>query len=384
MHGFKAKRIPVLDGLRGFAILLVVAHHQLIPVPLSGGFLGVDLFFVLSGFLITTLLVEEFDAAGSISLRRFYTRRVLRLAPALLLYLLVSLIVVLRTDPAQFKTSLQLVGLSLVYMTNWRMAFSPSPTLDPTAIIWSLSIEEQFYVLWPPVLFALLFFRVKRRYLITGLAVVILGVMVHRYLLWNEGVNLHRLYYGTDSRADAPLIGCLIALIPFRLFEGASRRVVQTISFVAILAFAIMVYELDFSSPFLYRGGYTLVAILAALMTWTVTVAPAQPFAAVFGWSPLRWLGKISYGFYLWHWLMLKTTTFYAWFGAADPWVRFLVTIGVSAASFYVIEMPFNRMKSRFDYANKPSRRLARSSETERPGLRIPGLSPTPVVTPSE
>lgn len=382
MHGFKANRIPVLDGLRGLAILLVVAHHQLIPVPISGGFLGVDLFFVLSGFLITTLLVEEFDASGTISLRGFYARRVLRLAPALLLYLLVSLIVVWQTDPAMFKSALKLVGFSLVYMTNWRMAFSSSPTLDPTAIIWSLSIEEQFYVLWPPILFGLLFLKVKRRYLVTGLAVVVLGVMVHRYLLWNQGVNLHRLYYGTDSRADAPLLGCLIALIPFPRFQEGSRRLVQATGLLSTLAFATLVYLVDFSSQFLYRGGYTLVAVIAALMTWTLATVPAQPVTAVFGWYPLRWLGKISYGFYLWHWLMLKTTTFYAWFGAWDPWVRFVVTLAVSAASFYIIEMPFNRMKTRFGYAVKTSRRPSHSLEPERAGMRMPNFSAATVVTP--
>jgi len=118
MNGFSAKHVPALDGLRGLAILLVITHHQLIPLSLEGGFLGVDLFFVLSGFLITTLLLAEFDAAKTISLGNFYARRALRLGPALLLYLLVCLIVTYHLQMLEWTRELKLVGIALVYSTN--------------------------------------------------------------------------------------------------------------------------------------------------------------------------------------------------------------------------------------------------------------------------
>src|SRR5262245_29066706 len=151
MHSFRAQYLPALDGLRGLAILLVITHHQLIPLSLNGGFLGVDLFFVLSGFLITRLLLKEFDATQSISLTKFYTRRVLRLVPALILYLIATLVITYGMHPGEFVRELKLVGFALAYLTNWRMAFGWDYLLDPTAIIWSLSIEEQFYLLWPPL-----------------------------------------------------------------------------------------------------------------------------------------------------------------------------------------------------------------------------------------
>ena len=123
MHHFKAKHVPALDGLRGLAILLVITHHQLIPLFLKGGFLGVDLFFVLSGFLITTLLWTEFDATKTISLKNFYARRALRLGPALLLYLIVCLLVVYHSNIGELTHEIKLVGIAVAYSTNWRMAF---------------------------------------------------------------------------------------------------------------------------------------------------------------------------------------------------------------------------------------------------------------------
>ena len=355
MHGFKAKQIPALDGLRGVAILLVITHHQLIPLSLKGGFLGVDLFFVLSGFLITSLLLKEFTATRSIALTKFYMRRALRLGPALLLYLIVSLVITDLLHPEELTRELKLVGLALVYLTNWRIALGWDYSLDPTSIIWSLSIEEQFYLLWPPAFLACLLVKLKHSHIAAGLAFVIFAVFLHRYSLWSHGAELNRLYYGTDTRADAPLVGCLIAMISVWRLEETRRMVLQIGAVLASSMLVWLIATAEFTDSFLYQGGYTFIALLAGVLIWSLANSSSGFLAWILDWYPLRWFGKISYGLYLWHWLLLKTTSFYFVAGDWDPWVRFLVALAVSAASFYLFETPFNKLKSKFTYSPSPS-----------------------------
>ena len=357
MHDFKPHHIPALDGLRGIAILLVIVHHQLIPLPLSGGFLGVDLFFVLSGFLITNLLLKEFNSTRSVSLRGFYMRRVLRLAPALLLYLITTLIVIYFLDPEEFRTQLKLVGFAATYLTNWRLALGWDYSLDATAIIWSLSIEEQFYLLWPPVLIAILYAKVKHQHIAIALLMLIVGIAFHRATLFSVGAELNRMYYGTDTRADALFAGCLIAFIlQFRL----PIRVQAALHISALFSLGTLVYLIatsTFNGSFLYRGGYTLVAIATASVIWSVANSPDSWFSNVLAWAPLRWFGKISYGLYLWHWLLLRNVSFYSWVGEWETPFRLAFAIGISAASFYLVETPFNSLKEKFRHVRVGSAR---------------------------
>jgi peptidoglycan/LPS O-acetylase OafA/YrhL len=381
MNGFKAKYVPALDGLRGLAILLVITHHQLIPFSLSGGFLGVDLFFVLSGFLITTLLVTEFDATETISLKNFYLRRVLRLGPALVLYLIASLVVTYQLHPADFMRELRLVGLALAYSTNWRLAFGWDMSLDPTAIIWSLSIEEQFYLVWPLLLLVCLSLRFKRKHLIIGLVVVIAVICLHRRQMWAEGAHLDRLYYGTDTRADAPLMGCLLALIPHRAFTLPIQRILKIVSVVASGVLIYLLSTVHFNDTFLYRGGYTGIALLSGIIIVTAALQSSTWFVKILEWQPLSFFGRISYGLYLWHWLLLQTTTFYFWVGPTlDPWARCLAAILISALSFYLIETRFNRLKTRFTFASgkKKQKRIS------HPVPAVASLPKTVMIQPSE
>lgn len=350
MHSFRAQHIPALDGLRGVAILLVIIHHQLIPLSLRGGFLGVDLFFVLSGFLITSLLLKEFDATNSISLSGFYARRVLRLAPALVLYLIASVLITYFLHPEQTTREIRLVGLALAYLTNWRMALGWDSSLDPTAIIWSLSIEEQFYLLWPPLLFLALCTRVKRTQLAVALSILIVGIAFHRAFLFSHGADLKRMYYGTDTRVDAPLVGCLIAILSASQLGERLKTALHVGANAAVAGLIFLVVTSTFNDGFLYRGGYTLVALLAGLLTWSLADSRTSAIARSLSWFPLRWFGVISYGLYLWHWLLLRNASFYSWVGPLDAWARSVCAIAIAATSYYLIERRFTRLKTHFNY----------------------------------
>src|SRR5688572_12458671 len=256
MINVAARHVPELDGLRGIAIIVVLIHHQLTSFSLKGGFLGVDLFFVLSGFLITGLLLNEFERTGSISIRKFYMRRVLRLGPALALYLIACVIVAYHTQQISLQRQLRLIAYALFYSTNWRMAFNWDPVLDPTAIIWSLSIEEQFYLVWPLLLFACLALRFKRKFIALALVAVIVAICLHRNSLLTQGMNLTRLYYGTDTRADALLIGCLTALVPFQRIT--SSWLIRAAAMVGAVLFLYLTTAVKFTDQWLYQGGFTL------------------------------------------------------------------------------------------------------------------------------
>jgi len=347
MSTFMSRHVPELDGLRGIAIIAVLIHHQLTPFSLNGGFLGVDLFFVLSGYLITNLLLAEFEKTRSISLTNFYIRRVLRLGPALAVYLVACLVVTYLTGLISVSRQIKLIVMAVLYSTNWRMALGWDTALDPTAIIWSLSIEEQFYLVWPVVIFGCLALKLRRRYLIGGLVVTILAVMLHRYLLFNNAAHLTRLYYGTDTRADALLMGCLVALAPARLPGVPMRRWLQVAGSLSAAGLGYLIVVANFSDSFLYRGGFTAVALLAGILIFVAANSPPRILSLLLKWTPLRWFGRISYGLYLWHWLVVRNTSLY-FLGYWEPWARLGIALGIASVSFYVVERPFNRLKGRF------------------------------------
>jgi peptidoglycan/LPS O-acetylase OafA/YrhL len=347
----------------------VLVHHQLTSFTLKGGFLGVDLFFVLSGFLITGLLVSEFEKTGSISIRKFYMRRVLRLGPALALYLISCLVVAYYTQLISVPRQLKLIAIALLYSTNWRMAFGWDPVLDTTAIIWSLSIEEQFYLIWPLLLFACLSLKLKRQVIAAGLGLVIVAICIRRNVLLNGGVDFTRLYYGTDTRADILLVGCLTAMLPFGRLKGS--RILHIGAMLAAISFLYLTTAVSFTDEWLYRGGVTLIAALSALVILSAANSPPRALSLMLQWFPLRWLGRISYGLYLWHWLVIQTTTLY-YFGYWEPWAKLAVAVGIAATSFYVVELPFNRLKARFVSRATPPRSSAHPGKPDEP---IPALS---------
>ena len=375
MQTFVSKHVPELDGLRGVAIIAVLIHHQLTPYSLRGGFLGVDLFFVLSGFLITGLLLAEFEKTQTISLRNFYLRRVLRLGPALLLYLIACLAVTYHTKLFELTTELRLIGFALAYSTNWRLALGWDLSLDPTAIIWSLSIEEQFYLVWPLVFFTCLALKIRLRYLVVGLSMIVIAIVAHRYSLLQSGSTLTRLYYGSDTRADALLIGCLTALLPARVLQRSSRHWWSGAGVICAVALGFSLAKAEFTDLFLYRGGFTLVALAAAVVILVAANSPPLAIGFLLRARVVRWFGEISYGLYLWHWLVVRTTTFYQ-LGYWEPWARLALAVGIAATSFYLIERPFNRLKRRFAVSDS-SKSQPKISNSEHPEPAVVGFQPS-------
>jgi peptidoglycan/LPS O-acetylase OafA/YrhL len=336
--------VPGLDGLRGAAVLGVLLFHS--GGLLRGGYLGVDLFFVLSGFLITSILVREHDKAGAIDLRAFWIRRARRLMPALL-SLMPAIAVYAKTLAAPNElTSIRSDALAtLGYVANWRAIFSrrsywemftaPSP-LEHT---WSLAIEEQFYVVWPLVVAGVLARRRGRR----PLALVTLGLTagsaLAMALLYEEGSTM-RAYLGTDTRGAAILIGAALALLPAGA-PSSSRRL-DAIGVIAALVLGFAWLRLDGQSELLYRGGFWITEIAAAVLVLCCVRSPEGIVARAFSVRPLRALGTISYGVYLWHWpvYVVLTEERVHVGGVRLLALRLAVSLVIAVLSYLALERP--------------------------------------------
>ena len=347
---------PALDGVRALAVVAVLlVHHYGAADPAgwaAGGFLGVDLFFVLSGFLITSLLVDEFGRTGGISLPGFWSRRVRRLLPALaVLFLGVAAYAILRAPPGAM-TRIRDAGIAtFFYVQNWHHIAAGPGSGSPFTPMWSLAIEEQWYLVWPVVLLLLVgAARLGRRtclVLVTVLAALSALDMAWRY---DGPASVSTLYHATDTRAQALLIGAALGLL-LGLGSGARRRGVaialDVAGVVALIALVVVVGRVTSDSPWLYQGGFFVVAILSAVLVASAGEPSSPLLGRVLGWTPLRWLGLISYEVYLFHRLV------YRWFPPAvvDLGVHglFLLRVGVTllaAALVYVfVSRPVRRSR---------------------------------------
>ena len=345
---------PELDALRGISILLVYLHHLYYPL-MPGGFLGVDIFFVLSGFLITSLLVEEWDREGSISLKDFYIRRVLRLMPALLfLILIIGGFALIFLDRNRAAETYRGIWLTLSYASNWLYAFGYCSASNPLGITWSLAIEEQFYLTWPLWLGLFLRFKLRRHWILYVLVLAIVLIPLHRKILVVQGANVLRLYYATDTRADALLIGCLVGLlVSWKLLPHHKMFEIfmKFLAAVGAIYFGYMVGTASWTDLKLYLyGGYTLVALSVAPLLVVLIVWPPKWVLLVRKFTPLLWIGRISYGLYLWHWPVREFIYQKKILPASIAQLATVVILSLllTALSYHVIEKPFLRWKKRF------------------------------------
>lgn len=312
--------VPALDGLRAIAIAGVVGTHYW-GIPMAGG-LGVDLFFVLSGFLITTLLLEEHAATSRIHLLAFYGRRARRLFPALAVLLAVYLVV---TEGRGART-VELAGL---YAGNLVRGYSTNDPLvgSPLGHLWSLATEEQFYLLWPCLLILLL--RLRRA--VPVLAALLVAVVAWRAFLVHTGAPVHRIQYAPDARADGLLAGCVLACLraKFRLRVPEPLAVAG----LAVLGLAMI------AGPVL--PGYQDVTRTMVGLAGCVLVAAAvteTPLAQALSARPLVWLGKISYSLYLWHFPILAAT-------GGRPLIALPASLAAAWLSYRFIETRFRRRR---------------------------------------
>ncbi len=409
--------VPALDGLRAVAVLGVMLYHGGAPFA-GGGFLSIDVFFVLSGFLITSLLLGEWGTRITIGLGQFWARRARRLLPALLVMLVgVAIYAKVFATPGEFA-NLRLDSLStLFYVSNWHFIFGGSDyfnlTAQPSPLqhMWSLSIEEQFYIVWPPVV--LLMLRLGRRLrpsrrLWPILTVAVLGAVasaIDMRLSFQGGASITRLYEGTDTRCQDILVGAALAVVmvmwaerrpslagapvdqassdqsvrshpaagttgmfpprvrrrdrhrrrgpslkPITAWEIDSHRgrlALQVAGWSACIAALYLGAHVSGWSPFLFEGGYFLFALGVALVIFCIVTTQKASLSRALGNTVFRYVGKISYGTYLWHFPLFAflSAARLGLYGYPLLFVRIAVTLVVATGSFYLVEEPVRQRR---------------------------------------
>jgi peptidoglycan/LPS O-acetylase OafA/YrhL len=324
---------PELDGIRGLAILLVIAQHVGIPSTTLAGMVGVNLFFALSGYLITGILLAEIRATGKVNIRRFYERRVRRLVPALVAVVIATGVVM--AVQGRLIQYLGPAGVSLFYISD--IAKAAGYDLGYVGHTWSLAMEEQFYLLWPAILLFL-----PRRFLVPAVLAGIAGAIALQVVIvgWQDNVLAH---FRPDVRADAILWGCLIALVPVRVPRWA--------------AIGAAVGLLALSLTFVWPYAIALSSVLSAVL-----VAGAASVAAPLSWRPLVRVGEISYGLYLWQALPVGLLLESNLAGNVPAMVAVVViAFALALISERWIERPFRRPRSTAAPVVKPERSLAPS-----------------------
>ncbi|MCU0501092.1 MAG: acyltransferase family protein [Anaerolineae bacterium] len=341
---------PALDGLRALAVIAVLIYHAGLHW-LPGGFLGVEIFFTISGYLITSLLLSEWRETGRINLGQFWLRRGRRLLPALFLVIVCSLVFAVLFLPDEVAKLRADALASFVYVTNWYLIFSQQSYFEavgrPSLLrhLWSLAIEEQFYLIWPLV-FVFAMTRFRKRTILVGIAVAALVSMFLMAMLYAPGADPSRVYYGADTRASGILIGVALAFVwtpgkvQGRRIDKLPFDLIGVLAFGALLACCLLINEFD---DFLYRGGFVLTALSTAVLIAAVVHPRGKRLAAVLGSSALVWIGLRSYGIYLWHWPVFMLTRPQLDVSLDGPVllaIRLGLTLALAVLSYHLLETP--------------------------------------------
>ena len=347
--------IPGLDGIRALAVLAVLGFHFGVP-HVSGGLLGVSVFFTLSGFLITGILVSSWEGMGGLELGRFYRHRARRLLPALAVVLLAVLLVAAVAQPDTLGQRLRETAGATFYVSNWTTIATGTSYFDyfagpqPLEHLWSLAIEEQFYLVWPLLLLCLLRLgRGGRRTAIGGTAALAAASFVWMSVVAVPGLDHTRVYEGTDTRAGELLVGALLALVYTqarrqRLAAGWRRAGVEASGAAALVVIGFLVTATSAYSLSLYRGSLLVLALATAVLVGAV-VTPGTTVGRLLGRQPLRWLGERSYGIYLWHMPVVAFTPQSLVRPFSIPLAAFhlALTLVLAALSWSLVEDPIRR-----------------------------------------
>ncbi len=371
----RGRRLPALDGLRALAVIAVVAYHLGFGWA-RGGYLGVDLFFVLSGFLITSLLLEEHEASDRIALGAFWGRRARRLLPALFAMVTVVMAFIVldgRYGNSAFIATFDLSSLrpqalaSLFYVANWQLIathhsyFAQFSAPSPFQHTWSLAIEEQFYLVWPFLTLALITGGLarRRRVGISTTTLIAVASATLMAVLFVPGADPSRIYYGTDTRIQDLAVGALLAWLTARRPETPPRieRLLAAIAplalcgLLALMALAGSAVAIGngadaggIPSNFMFEGGFLVASVLCAIVIADVR-RDGSVLARGLSWRPVVAVGVVSYGIYLWHWpVIVLVTPESTGHGGAELLVERLAIIAVLVvASYFLVELPIRR-----------------------------------------
>ena len=348
-------RLPysgALDGLRALAAIIVLLYHADIPW-MPGGFLGVEAFFVLSGYLITSLLLTEWRQEGRIDLTRFWLRRVRRLFPAMLFMTAVSIAYVVIFLPDEVAGLRKDAAAGLGYATNWYLIFSRVSYFEsvgrPSILrhLWSLAIEGQLYIVWPLVV-SLVIRWWKGRWVPLVALVGALASAALMAWLYEPDIDPSRVYYGTDTRSTGFLLGAVLAFVP--LARRAAKGVIPWLFDLAgLMSLGLLAWACVYMNayqPLLYRGSLGIVAAETALVIAVVVRPGTRVVPGILGWRPLRWLGLRSYGIYLWHWpvfMLTRPQLDVSLDGIPLLAVRLALTIVLAEMSYRLVEKPCAR-----------------------------------------
>ena len=358
----KIKYLPSIDSLRAIAVIAVIIYH-IDANYLPGGFLGVDLFFVLSGYLISSLIIKEYKNTGTVNLYNFYVRRARRLLPAVYFMITVILIIITLFNGVLLKKSYLDALFGYIYSSNWWYIFHKLDYFDsfgsqsPFKHLWSLAIEEQFYMFFP--LIFLIFNRkskanngnnkLNKNFIYVVLSLILVSLIAH--ILLFDINNINRIYFGTDTRAFSLLVGVVGAILyPMdKLSERTTKKDNITYSIVSLVSILVLIGIMITTSEYttwLYRGGFLLVAIIGLI----IIISSGRQYtimSKLLSFKPFVFIGKISYSLYLWHFPILVVTTPVSEIGNPNLFyvtLRIILIFLVATGSYMFVETPIRKL----------------------------------------